>query len=173
MTSWTEPGSAGPAHRGEAVRPHDGLDVPAVTARLAGVPGVDLLALDAGCFLCTPVGFEDLAVQDHVRDTLGHRPLQGLGQARGLLRQHTDGLGDVPVGGRAGHPVVTAEGIDPGPVPEPAQREDCLVTAGQPPAPGRGAPEAPLGGEQPGKVAEQFRGDVEHGTIGGHVESSG
>jgi hypothetical protein len=97
-------------------------------------------------------------VQDHVRDALGHRPLQGLGQARGPLRQDVDGLGYVPVGGRAGHAVVTAEGLDVGAVPEPAQRENRLVTAGQLPAPGRGAPAAPLGGQQPRQVAKQFRG---------------
>ena len=104
---------------------------------LAGVPGVDLPPFYAGHRLAAAVGGEDLAVQDHVRDTLGHRPFQRLGQVRGLLRQHVDGLGDVPVGRRAGHAVVAAEGLDPGPVAEPAQRENCLVTAGELPAPGR------------------------------------
>ena len=49
-----------------------------------------------------------------------------------------DGLGDVAAGGRAGDPVVPAEGLDPGPVAEPAQRHDRLLAAGQLPAPGRG-----------------------------------
>jgi hypothetical protein len=68
--------------------------------------------------------------------------------------------------------VVAAEGLDPGAVAEPAQREKCLVTARELPAAGWGAAVAALGGEQPGQVAKQFRGDVEHGTIGDHVESS-
>src|SRR6185437_2237978 len=65
-----------------------------------------------------------------------------------------------------------AQLLDTGAVAEPAQRENRLVTARQLPAVGRGRPEAPLRGQQPGKVAEQPRGDVEHGTIGDQVESS-
>ena len=64
----------------------EALDVAAVAVRLPGVPGVDLFAFDPGHGLGAAVGGEDLAVQDHVRDSLGHRPLQRFGQARGLLR---------------------------------------------------------------------------------------
>jgi hypothetical protein len=46
-----------------------------------------------------------------------------------------------------------------------------MVAAGQVPAPGRGGAAAALGSEQPGQEAKQFRGDIEHGTIGDHVES--
>jgi hypothetical protein len=164
-------GGAGPER--EPVRAHHGLHVPAVAVRLAGVPGVDLLALHASRGLGAVIRFEDLAVEDDVRDALGHRPPQRLGQVRSLLRQHVHGLGDVPVGGRAGDAVVAAQLLDAGPVLEPPQREDRLVTAGQPPAPRRGAPQAPLGGQQPGQVAKQLRRDVEHGTIGDQVESWG
>ena len=157
----------------EAVGAHDGLDVAAVAAGLAGVPGVDDLAFYAGRGLRAAVAGEDLAVEDHIRDAVGHRPLQGLGRARGLRGQHVDGFSQVPVGGRAGHAVVAAECLDAGAVTEPAQRENRLVAAGKPPASRRGGPAAPLGGQQPGQVAKQFRGDVEHGTIGNQVESWG
>ena len=84
-----------------------------------------------------------------------------------------DGLVDVPVGGRAGDAVIAAQGLDPGPVAEPAQRHDRLRTGRQPPAARRRGPQSPLGGQQPGQVANQPLGDVENGTIGDHVESFG
>jgi hypothetical protein len=37
---------------------------------------------------------------------------------------------------------------------------------------GRGAKDPTFGGEQAGEVAHQFPGDVEHGSIGDHVEPS-
>jgi hypothetical protein len=170
--SWTEPlGRAGP--EGEAVGSHDGLDVTAVMVSLAGVPGVELLAFYAGQRLGAAIGLEDLAVQDHVGHAFGHGPLQGVGQARGLRGQDVDGFGDVTVGGRAGHAVVAAEGLDPGPVTEPAQCEFRLLTAGQLPALGGGGAAAALGGQQARQVAKQSRGDVEHGSIGDQVESWG
>jgi hypothetical protein len=94
------------------------------------------------------------------------------GDLRGrLLRQDLDGLRDVAVGGGAGDAVVAASASTRGAVPELAQRQHRLVPAGQLPAPClRGVPAA-LGRQQPGQVAKQFRGDVEHGTIGDHVES--
>jgi hypothetical protein len=157
----------------EAAGEHDGLAVPAVAVGFAGVPGVDLFAFYAGHRLGAAVGGEHLAVEDHVRGTLGHRPFQDLRQARGLSGQHVDGLGDVPVDGRAGHAVVAAEGVDPGPVAEPAQRENRLVTAGELPAPGRGGAAAALGGQQPRQVAKQFRGYPFSGTSGLSVSLPG
>ncbi len=77
-------GSGGSA-QSERPSARDGLDVPAVAVGLAGVPGVDLLALYAGRGLGAAVGLEDLAVQDHLGHALGHRPLQRLWQGRGLL----------------------------------------------------------------------------------------
>ena len=67
--------------------------------------------------------------------------------------------------------VVGGEPAGPGPVAEPAQREERLAPSGELPAAGRGAAAAALGGEQPGQAAKQFRGNVEHGTIGDQVES--
>jgi len=67
--------------------------------------------------------------------------------------------------------VVTAELLDPGPVAEPPQDHDRLLAASQRPAPGRGAPPAPLQDQQPGHEAKQFHGHVERGTTGDHVES--
>jgi hypothetical protein len=93
------------------------------------------------------VGLEDLPVEDHVRDAVGQRAPQGFVQVRGLRGQHVHGLIDVPVGRRAGDRVVGGEAVDPGPVPEPAQRENCLVTTGELPAAGRRPAAAPLGGE--------------------------
>jgi hypothetical protein len=132
----------GAGPEGEAAGEHDGLDVRTGAVLLPGVPGVDVLALCAGHGLGEAAGLEDLAVEDDVGGTVGEGAVQGLAQARGL---------------RA--------------VAEPAQREECLVTASELPAPGRGAPAAALGGQQPGQAAKQFRGHVGHGTIGDHVES--
>ena len=97
-----------------------------------------LFAFYARHGLGAAVGGEHLAVEDHVGRALGHRPLQGLRQARGLRGQHVDRLGDVAVGGRAGYPVVAAEGLDAGAVAEPAQREFRLLTTGQLPCSGPG-----------------------------------
>ena len=63
----------------------------------------------------------------------------------------------------------TAEGLDPGAVPEPAKREDGLVTACQLPAPGRGAAEAALAGQEPGQVANQSRGVTSVSVIPGKI----
>jgi hypothetical protein len=60
-------------------------------------------------------------------------------------------------------PVVAAEGIDAGAVPEPPQCENRLVTVRKLPAAGRGPP-APLGGEQAGQVANQSRAGLHYGS---------
>jgi hypothetical protein len=105
----------------EAVGPHDGLDVAAGPAVLPGVPGIDLLALHAGHLLRGAVRAEQLPVQDQEGDAFGVCPLQCLVQVRGLRGEYLGVLGDVPVGGRAGDAVVTAELVDPGAVTESAQ----------------------------------------------------
>src|SRR2546430_16769553 len=48
-----------------------------------------------------------------------------------------------------------------------------LPPAGQRPAAPARAAHTTFGGQQPRHVGDQFAGDVEHGTIGNHVESSG
>src|SRR6202020_1910965 len=71
------------------------------------------------------------------------------GRARGRRRgKHVDGFVDVALGGRAGDAVVGGEPAGPGPVAEPAQREERLAPSGELPAAGRGAAAAVLGGEQ-------------------------
>lgn len=62
-------GAAGQDRRGperDAAGGEQGLDVPAETVRLAGVPPVDLPALPADGLFFQPVGGDDLAVQDQV-----------------------------------------------------------------------------------------------------------
>jgi hypothetical protein len=76
-------------------------------------------------------------------------PLQRLVQVRGAGGEHLGPLVRVPVRGRAGDAVVTAGLPGPGPVAEPPQDHDRLLAAGQRPAPGRGAPPAPLQDQQP------------------------
>jgi hypothetical protein len=70
--------------------------------------------------------------------------VQGLVQVRGLRGEDLGALVDVAVRGGAGDAVVAAELLDPGAVAEPAQDQDRLLTAGQSPAPGRGAPQGPV-----------------------------
>jgi hypothetical protein len=134
--------------------------------------GVDLLALHAGHLLRDAVGGEQLAVQDHEGDAFLPGPFQGLVQARGLHGENLGALADVPVRGGAGDAVVAAGLLNPGAVPEPPQDQDCLLTAGQRPASGRGAPQAPFLDQQAGDEAKQLHGHVKRGTIGDHVESS-
>src|SRR5258707_7486180 len=49
---------------------------------LPRIPAVDFLAFPAGGFLFQPVGGDDLAVQDQVRQALPYGAFQGLAQAR-------------------------------------------------------------------------------------------
>jgi hypothetical protein len=72
----------------QAVGADDGLDVPAGSAVLAGVPGVDRLALDAGGGLGAAVGADQLAVDHDVRPALLGHLLQGLVQVGGLGGEH-------------------------------------------------------------------------------------
>ncbi|MFB9304040.1 hypothetical protein, partial [Kibdelosporangium philippinense] len=68
------------------------MDVAALFAVLAGVPGVDLLALDAGRLLAEPVGGEQLAVQDQVCQIVVFGALQRVMQIRSLGAKHLDDL---------------------------------------------------------------------------------
>ena len=144
----------------EAVGAHDGLDVAAGAVVLAGIPGVDFVALHAGDLLGDAVGGEQLAVEDHEGDALLPGSFQGLVQVRGLRGENLGALVDVAVRGGAGDAVVVAELLDPGAVAEPAQDQDRLLTSGQGPAAGRGAPQAAFGDQQAGDEAKQLRGHV-------------
>ena len=140
--------------------------------RLAGVPQVDDLALDADSRLFAPVTRDDLAVQDHVRKALVLGPLQRLAQVRGLLCQHRDDLVQVAVGGGPRDAVVTGQRVRGGAIAEPAHTQHRLPKAGQRPAPARGAALPALLGQQLRDELHQFPGDVKRGTIGDHVEPS-
>jgi hypothetical protein len=86
----------------QPVRARDRLDVGAEVAVLAGVPGVDELAFDAGGGLGEPVGGEQLAVEDDVRPAVVGDPGQRLVQVGSLGGEDLDALGQVAVGGGAG-----------------------------------------------------------------------
>ena len=85
-------------------------------------------------------------------------PVPGPPAGSGACAGDVGGFGDVPVGDRTGNAVVTAESFGPGSVAEPAQRQDGLPTAGELPAPGRGAAPAPLGGKQSDQIASSSAG---------------
>ena len=55
-------------------------------------------------------GVDDLAVEDHVRRSLGHGALQCLPQSRGPLGQYVDDLGEVAVGSGLRQAEAGAEG---------------------------------------------------------------
>jgi len=57
---------------------------------LARVARVDGFALDADGLLLAPVGKDDLAVGDDVRESLAFGPFQRLMQVRRLVREHRD-----------------------------------------------------------------------------------
>jgi Prokaryotic E2 family E len=127
----------------EPVRGEDGLDVAAVTVRLAGG--------ESGVF----------------------GPFQRFAQVRGLAGEDLDDLVQVPVGGGPRDAVIAGQGVRAGAVAEPAQHQHGLPEAGQRPAPRGCAAAAPLSGQQIRGELHQFPGDVERGTIGDHVEPSG
>jgi hypothetical protein len=147
--------------------------LPPWVCALAGVPQVDDLAFYADRGLFAPVAGDDLAVQDHVRESLVLGAFQGLAQVRGPFCEDVDDLVPVPVGGGPGDAVITGQGVGAGAVAEPPQAQHRLPEAGQRPAALRCATAAPLGGQQPGDELRQFPGDVNGGTIDDHVEPSG
>jgi len=130
-------------------------------------------AFHAGHLLGEPAGAEQLAVQDHEGGALLPGPLQGLVQVRCLGGEDIGALADIAVGSGPGDAVVAGELLGPGTVTEAAQDHDRLLTAGQRPAPGRGAPVPALGDQQAGDEAKQLHGHVKRGTIGDQVESPG
>jgi hypothetical protein len=67
--------------------------------RLAGIPAVYFLAFLADGLFLQPVGCDDLAVQDQVRQLLLPGRIQGFGQAGSPGGEDLDDLIDVPVGG--------------------------------------------------------------------------
>jgi hypothetical protein len=158
--------------QGEPARGEDGLDVATVGVGLAGVPQVDDLAFHANGRLFAPVGRDDLAVQDHVREPLVFGSFQRLVQVRSLLCEDGDHLVHIPVGGGPGDAVVTGQRPGAGAVAEPPHTQHGLPKAGQRPAAARGAAAVTLGQQQFGGELHQFPGDVKRGTIGDHVEPS-
>ena len=173
VMSCTEPGSASETHSGNPPGAITAWMLPPWAVGLAGVPQVDDLAFHADGLLPAPVGGDDLAVQDHVREALVPGPFQRLAQLRGLFGEHRDDLVQVAVGGGPGDAVVAGQRIGGGAVAEPAQPQHRLPEAGQRPAAPRGAAAAPLGQQQLRGELRQFPGDVKRGTIGDHVEPSG
>jgi len=89
--------------------------------RLARVPQVDDLAADADGWFLAPVAWDDLPVQDQVREALVLGALQRLAQVRGLLCQDDDDFIEVAVGGGPRDAVVTGQRIGGGAVAEPPE----------------------------------------------------
>jgi hypothetical protein len=75
-------------HSGDAARSGQRLHVPGGLMCLAGVLGVDLLALLAGLLARAPVGGDQCAVLDEVGKPLRNGLVQGLAQC-GCLRRST------------------------------------------------------------------------------------
>lgn len=156
----------------EPVRCGHGLDVAAVLTGFSGVPQVDQSALGAGGLLAAAVGGKQLAVQDHVVRTLRLGAQQRVTQVGSIGREHVDHLVDVAVCRRPGHAMIAAQRGDVGVLAKPAQAHDRLPKAGQRPCTRARTPPEPLGRQQPTQPLREFARDVEHGTIGNHVESS-
>ena len=156
-------GAAGPHvadPQRHAARGGQGLHVPGGLVRLAGVPLVDLPALPAGLLVRASVGGDQRAVQDQVRKPLLNGLLQGFVQRGRLRGEHLDGLVLVPVRGGLGDPESLAQPADVRAVPEPSQREDCLLPAGQGARPVPGADLAAVICQQPGHERHQWQRDV-------------
>jgi hypothetical protein len=78
-----------------------------------------------GNALFAPVAWDDLPVQDHVRESLVSGPFERLAQRRGLLCQHGNDLVQAE-GGGPGDAMIAGQGITGNPVAEPAQPQHCL-----------------------------------------------
>ena len=157
----------------EPVRGDDRLDVAAMGMGFAGVPQVNGLAADAEGLLPAPVGRDDRAVQDHVRQAFLAGLVQGLAQIGSLTGQDHDHLVEVAVGGSPRDAMVTGQCVGGGPVAEPAQPQHRLPEAGQRPAGPSGVPALPaLGCQQPRGELSEFPRDVNRGTIGDHAGPS-
>jgi hypothetical protein len=150
VMSCTEPGSASEIHSGNPSGAMTAWMLPPWAWALLEYHRVDGLAADADGRLPAPVGGDDRAVQDHVREAVLPGPLQRLVQVRGLAGEHRDHLVQVPVGGGPRDRMVTGQRIRAGPVAEPPQAQHRLPEAGQRlAAPGRPAQPA-LGRQQLG-----------------------
>ena len=166
-------GAAG-QHAGDPQRHAAGsgqsLHVAGGAVRLAGVPLVYFLPFPAGFLVRAPVRGDEGAVQDEVGKSLLNGPVQGLAQRRRRRGEHLDGLVLVPVCGGLRDPEARAQPADVRPVPEPRQREDRLLPAGQGTGPIPGADLAAVLGQQARHEHRQLEGDVKGDTIGQHAE---
>lgn len=151
---------------------HDRLDVRAEVAVFSGVPGVDYLALDRQGGLGEPVAVEQFAVEDHVGPAVGCGPTQSDVQVGRLGGEHRDALvavavrrrpGDTEAGCQQGHVLTFAK---------PDEHHQGLVEAGQRPSATASAAGPALCVQQPREMLHEFPRDVDHGTIGNHVEPS-
>src|SRR5271165_626444 len=154
----------------DAARRSQRLHVPGRLVRLAGVPLVDFLSLPAGLLVRAPVRRDQRAVQDQVRTPLLNGLVQGLAQRGRLRGEHLDGLVLVPVRGGLGDPEPRAQPPDVRPVPEPRQREDRLLPAGQGTRPVPRADLAAVSGQQLRHEHRQWQRDVKDDTIGQHAK---
>ena len=84
--------------------------------RVARVPQVDELAVDADGLLPAPVRRNYLAVQDHMRKALLPGPFQSLVQVRCLGGEYGDDLVQVPVGSGPGDAMIAGQRIGAGTV---------------------------------------------------------
>src|SRR6266702_5115712 len=149
------------------------LHVPGGLVRLPGVPLVYFLPFPAGLLVRAPVRGDQRAVQDQIGKPLLNGPVQGLAQRGRLRGEHLDGLVLVPVRGGLRDPETLAQPGDVRAVPEPRQREDRLLPAGQGTRPVPGTELAPVICQQPGHEHHQWQRDVKNDTIGQHAEPPG
>jgi hypothetical protein len=132
---------------------------------LSGVPLIDLLSLLAGLLVRAPVRGDQRAVQDEVGKPLLSGLFQGLSKGRRPRGEDIDGLVLVPVRGGLGDPEAGAQSADVRPVPEPGQREDRLLLAGQGPRPVPDTELAPVLCQQPGHEHRELERDIKDDTI--------
>jgi len=121
-----------------------------VIVSFAGVSQVDDLAFGAEGRSFAPVGGDDRAVGDDVRQAVVLGPFQRVTQVRGLGGGHVDHLIPVPVGGGPGSPMVA--GHASGLVRSRNQRRPSTACRKQVNVqlPFGVSRPAPLGGQQPG-----------------------
>lgn len=144
------PGDTREVHSGTPERRHEALNVPGKGMGLAGVPGVDFLALLRGLLPLQAVTGHKGTVQDQERQAVADRLFQDFEQIRGLLGDDIQGFGVADVAGGVGYSEAGAELFDVTAVPHPGQDKNGLTVAGEL-AGALASPElAAVGVQQPG-----------------------
>jgi geranyl diphosphate 2-C-methyltransferase len=127
-----------------AVRGGQELHVAAECLVFLAEPQVVAVVPDA----CEAVGFDECAVEDHVRHALLPAAVEDVVQVGGLVGQDIDAFVEVAVAGGLGDAGVAGQAVHAATLAEPAQNQHGLTERTERTRPPRGAQPPPVGGQQ-------------------------